>query len=85
MRTLASFAAGVALALVLSSAWSGCGCGPDEVVPIAGGTYELVDPDPTPYVGYQLTYSEQDGTVRETFTRNGVRHDTTYTVTSHDP
>jgi hypothetical protein len=85
MKTLVSFGAGVALALVVSSAWSGCGCGSDETVAIAGGAYELVEPDPTPYLDYQLTYSEADGTVRESFTRNGVRQDTTYRVTSRDP
>lgn len=85
MKTLASFAAGIVFAVAAGAAWSGCGCPSDETVPIAGGKYELVEPDPTPYVGYQLTYSPQENTVREVFTRRGVAHETVYTVTRKDP
>jgi hypothetical protein len=85
VKTLASFAGGIVFALIAGAAWNGCGCPSDEMVPIAGGSYELVEPDPTPFVGYVLTYTPQDGTVHESFTRNGVVHDTVYTVTFHDP
>ncbi len=85
MKAVASFCAGIAFAVVAGAGWSGCGCPSSEMVPITSGTYELVEPDPTPFVGYVLTYSEADATVHETFTRDGVVHDTSYTVTFKDP
>jgi hypothetical protein len=86
VRTLLSFVAGAALAVVAGASWTGCGsCSDEPVAPILGGGYELVDPDPAPFVGYALTYDDAAGTVRETYTRNGVAHDTRYTVTQKSP
>jgi len=85
VRTLAAFVAGALLALVAGATWSGCGCDSADVVPIAEGAYELVDPAPAAYVGYTLTYARGAGTVHEHFTRNGVMHDTVYAVTSTVP
>ncbi len=67
MRTALSFVAGAALAVLVGTTSGGCGCKDDSVAPISAGTYALVEPDPTPYVGYVLTYSETGGTgtVRE--------------------
>jgi hypothetical protein len=87
VRTLASFAAGALLAVFAGAAWSGCGCADETVAPIQLGSYELVEPDPTPYVGYTLTYSEAGGvgTVHEAYTRNGIAHDTSYRVLEKSP
>lgn len=85
MTAPASFLAGSVLALAAGALWSGCGCDDTAVVPIAAGTYALVSPDPTPYVGYVLSYSAEAGTVHERFTRGGVEHATVYEVVSRTP
>ncbi len=88
MRTALSFAAGALLAAVAGAGWSGCSaCSDEPVAPILAGSYALVSPDPAPYVGYTLTYAETGGvgTVHEAYTRNGVAHDTVYTVIAKTP
>ncbi len=85
MRTILSFVAGAAFALLAGAAWSGCDCSNDPVAPIQSGSYALVEPDPTPYVGYTLTVSADLTTVREAYTRSGVAHETIYSVVERNP
>jgi hypothetical protein len=87
VRTVAWFVAGALLASFAGAASSGCGCADEAIAPIAPGSYALVEPDPAPYVGYTLTYSEAGGagTVRESYVRNGVAHDTVYAVIERSP
>jgi len=93
MRALASFVVGLAVAAIGGTLWQGCGCpDPVAIVPIAGGTYDITTQDqsytpydPTELVGYVLTYSPSDRTVRESYTRGGIAYETVYSVTGTTP